>query len=379
MAIFHLNVSVIKRESKHKKNSIVAAAAYRHRCEMTTIDGSQKFRYSRKKNDLVDEFFVIPNTSKKILNGLKNAPPSEASEFIWNIVEGIEKRKDSQFAREVEVSLHHDLTLEQNKTLLQEFINKNFVSKGMIADVAIHNPENKNLHAHILLTMRDIDNSTTAIFGKKNREWNNPELVNVWRQSWEYLSNEYLAKANVKAQISCKTLKEQKEIALQTKDYVKASELDREPCTHIQRNKVNYDEQGLKIDFVDAIKLRTQKRLQRIKENVSKYLQNRAAEFSATLAKVRTRANATISNVTNSARKQQQRILTAIIERSNQQSNSTARTATTTRSQNSEWNQEIPSNNQSAKPKEPKSLLDELDARLGNLKQHKQLNPKFKP
>lgn len=185
---------------------------------------------------------------------------------------------------------------------------------------------------------------------------------------------------NVKAQISCKTLKEQKEIALQTKDYVKASELDRDPCTHIQRNKVNYDEQGLKIDFDDAIKLRTQKRLQRIKENVSKYLQylqNRAAEFSATLAKVKTRANATISNVTNSARKQQ-RILTAIIERSNQQSNSTARTATT-RSQNSEWNQRIQSNNQSAKTKEPKSLLDELDARLGNLKQPKQLNPKFKP
>lgn len=75
-------------------------------------------------------------------------------EQLWNAVEAAEKTKDSRLAREFVVALPIELDKDSNISLLQNFIQKNFVDMGMCADFAIHDTDGHNPHAHILLTVR---------------------------------------------------------------------------------------------------------------------------------------------------------------------------------------------------------------------------------
>lgn len=111
---------------------------------------------------------------------------------LWNAVDALESRRDAQLARGLEpVCLPRELTPEQQKKLLEAFLHEHFVSRGMIADYAIHlNPGNP--HAHVLLTTREI---TPDGFGLKRRDWNDPTLVDHWREAWELDANRALANA----------------------------------------------------------------------------------------------------------------------------------------------------------------------------------------
>ena len=77
-------------------------------------------------------------------------------EVLWNAVEETEKTKDSRLAREFVVALPIELERDQWITLLTEFIQTNFVADGMCADVAIHDTDGHNPHAHIMLTVRPL-------------------------------------------------------------------------------------------------------------------------------------------------------------------------------------------------------------------------------
>jgi len=107
-------------------------------------------------------------------------------------VEAAEKRRDAQLAREVEIAVPKELSFDRQVELVRAFVEQNFVSQGMIADVAIHRSET-NPHAHILLTMREVTEKGT--FGKKVRAWNKRENVLAWREEWAALQNKYLAMA----------------------------------------------------------------------------------------------------------------------------------------------------------------------------------------
>ena len=72
-------------------------------------------------------------------------------------MEEVETAKDSRLAREFVVALPIELSREQQIELLQDFIRKQFVSDGMCADAAIHDTDGHNPHAHILLTVRPLD------------------------------------------------------------------------------------------------------------------------------------------------------------------------------------------------------------------------------
>ena len=78
-------------------------------------------------------------------------------EKLWNAVEEVETAKDSCLAREFGVALPIELSREEQIELLQEFIREQFVSDGMCADAAIHDTDGHNPHAHILLTVRPLD------------------------------------------------------------------------------------------------------------------------------------------------------------------------------------------------------------------------------
>ena len=109
---------------------------------------------------------------------------------LWN---GVEKAEDelnrkwrvAQLARDIEVSLPHELPHDQRRQLLVEFLEEEFVSLGMVADVALHAPsregDRRNEHAHILLTLRKIEGNG---FGGKDRVWNEDSLLEHWRENW---------------------------------------------------------------------------------------------------------------------------------------------------------------------------------------------------
>lgn len=303
MAIFHLKAKIIKRQGSGKKtNSSVSAAAYRHRAAMS--HGDENFRYTRKNSDMVDEFIMSPELENNWITKIINYPDisiAQKSEFLWNAVEKTEKRKDAQLAREIEISLHHELTIEQNKKLLKTFIQKNFIEKGMIADVAIHNPGN-NLHAHVMLTTRDLEG---AGFGKKNRTWNDKNLILEWRKNWEIESNLALkAHSPQTPEISCETLAKQRENALAAGNLELAAALDRESVRHIRReNQYLYrtDKKETRkindINFKNELKERQEKRQEIINEKIREYIKNRVTELSKYLSIAASRARKRIRNV----------------------------------------------------------------------------------
>lgn len=126
-----------------------------------------------------------------------NAPEAFADRAtLWNAVEAAEKRLDAQVAREVQLSLPHELDADQRRELVRDYVQREFVDKGMIADVAIHAPDEdgdqRNHHAHVMLTTRRVDETG---FGAKERAWNARPQLAEWREQWAETQNRHLAKA----------------------------------------------------------------------------------------------------------------------------------------------------------------------------------------
>ena len=144
MAIYHLEAKVVSRGAGR---SAVAASAYLSCSRLyNDYDGIQH-DYT-KKQGLVWQQVFLP----------EYAPQEwKDHEQLWNAVEEVETAKDSRLAREFVVALPIELSREEQVELLQEFIREQFVSDGMCADAAIHDTDGHNPHAHILLTVRPLD------------------------------------------------------------------------------------------------------------------------------------------------------------------------------------------------------------------------------
>ena len=144
MAIYHLEAKVVSRGAGR---SAVAASAYLSCSRLyNDYDGIQH-DYTRKQG-LVWQRIFLP----------EYAPQEwQDRERLWNAVEEVETAKDSRLAREFVVALPIELSREQQIELLQAFIREQFVADGMCGDAAIHDTDGHNPHAHILLTVRPLD------------------------------------------------------------------------------------------------------------------------------------------------------------------------------------------------------------------------------
>ena len=148
MAIYHMQAKVVSRGSGR---SAVAASAYMSCSRMyNDYDGIQH-DYTRKHGLIYQEVMLPPIAPSKWID----------REQLWNAVEETEKTKDSRLAREFVVALPVELDKDSNISLLQNFIQKNFVDMGMCADFAIHDTDGHNPHAHILLTVRPLNENGT--------------------------------------------------------------------------------------------------------------------------------------------------------------------------------------------------------------------------
>ncbi|MCD8156107.1 MAG: MobA/MobL family protein [Clostridiales bacterium] len=144
MAIYHLEAKVISRGAGR---SACAAAAYMSCSRIyNDYDGIQH-DYTRKWGLIWQQVFLP-----------ENAPHEwRDREILWNDVEENEKTKDSRLAREFVVALPVELDKTQWQALLTEFVQEQFVADGMCADVCIHDTDGHNPHAHIMLTVRPLD------------------------------------------------------------------------------------------------------------------------------------------------------------------------------------------------------------------------------
>lgn len=185
MAIFHSTTKII---SRGKGQSAVASASYRSGEKLVDEKSGEVKFYKR---DVMPETMILaPEHSPEWVKDRQQ---------LWNEVEKIEKRKDSQLAREIEIALPVELDKEEQKKFVQSYVQDNFVDKGMIADVAIHRDNPENPHAHIMLTTRDI---TPDGFGKKNRTWNEHSLVDEWRKDLADRINHELENKEISERVS---------------------------------------------------------------------------------------------------------------------------------------------------------------------------------
>jgi Ti-type conjugative transfer relaxase TraA len=180
MAIYHFSGTIISRS---QGRSAIACAAYRS-AELLYDERYEKEQDYSRKQDVVYKEILLP----------KSAPDwMKDREKLWNEVERVEKRKDSQLSREFNFSLPRELTLEQNIVLAREFVQTAFVDKGMVADLCIHDDKasdgQSQIHAHVMLTLREVDKEG---FGRKVRQWNEKERLLEWRELWAITANKHL-------------------------------------------------------------------------------------------------------------------------------------------------------------------------------------------
>jgi hypothetical protein len=230
MAQYRFSAAIVCRS---QGQSVVAAAAYRAGNKLQDERTGETKDFSRRSWSVLYTRILAP----------ENAPPWMLyRQGLWNGVEHREdrstKRGTAQLARDIELSLPHELTHEQRITLVCEFVKDEFVARGMVADIAIHAPpyrgDGTNHHAHILLTMRHIEDGG---FGNKNRDWDKEDLLEHWRERWAEYQNRALEKYGHEARVDHRSLE--------------AQGIDREPTTHLGPNAQAMEDKGIRTDRGD--------------------------------------------------------------------------------------------------------------------------------
>ncbi|WP_193137923.1 MobQ family relaxase [Klebsiella aerogenes] len=238
MAIFHLDFKIVKRS---EGMTSVAKAAYHARTRITDDRIGQVFDFSHR-TDLHGHIILAPISAP--------AHIVESSSALWNEVERVERQNNGQTARYFDVAIPVELNNDDKKKLVAEYCQKNFVDKGMIADIVFHDLDGKNPHAHVMLTLKTI---TAAGFGKKDRSWNDKKMVVQWRESWATMSNSYLKAAGCEERIDHRSLRTQCADALAQAEeafsaeekafwLAKATETNRPAMQRVHRAKWNNTE-----------------------------------------------------------------------------------------------------------------------------------------
>ena len=221
MAIYHFSLKTLGRDGG---KTAVASAAYISGTKLRSEETGRNYN-SRKKKEVVFRHIFLPEYAPE---EYKNR------ELLWNAVQKVERRSDARLARVIDVALPKEFSRELQIQILNKYVREQFVSKGMCADVAIHDKQDGNPHAHIMLTTRafnsdgtwskkeksvyklDMEGNKIPVMdpetGKQkvrvrkgkgtekvwqrqsipSNDWNKKENVEVWRKEWATLCNQYL-------------------------------------------------------------------------------------------------------------------------------------------------------------------------------------------
>ena len=218
MALFHLSVTQTKRSAGQ---SAIASAAYRAGERLYSEYYGEYSDYTRKGGVICSDI-LLPS----------HAPPEYADrQTLWNAVEKAERGKNAQLAYSFDIALQNEFSLEENIALARQFLLENFVSRGMVVDFAVHQPDREdggipNPHFHVLCPIRPIEQN--GKWGLKQRrvyeldedgnrirdadgkfvfnavpttDWGKPETLEAWRQAWADLCNAKFAEKGLDCRI----------------------------------------------------------------------------------------------------------------------------------------------------------------------------------
>jgi hypothetical protein len=193
MAIYHLNAKTIARS---QGKSATAAAAYRAGEKIEDRRTGIIHDYTRRKGVYATEI-VAP----------KSAPDwaRDRSE-LWNQAESVETRTNSRTAREFDIALPTELSHQAKRELVRAFVGDQFTTRNLVADIAFHDINSHNPHAHILITTRAV---TQSGFQEKVRELDSKDFLIQLRQAWATHTNIALEKSSIPERIDHRTLLEQ--------------------------------------------------------------------------------------------------------------------------------------------------------------------------
>lgn len=219
----HYDIAIVK----HGKASAVAKAAYQSGERLYSDREHRTKKYKKEEGEVAFTEIMLP----------PHAPPEYVDRnILWNAVEAVEPNWNSQLARRFVITLPMELSLEANIALIREYCRKEFLEKGMIVDLCVHDPAppGHNPHAHILLTMRPLDEHghwmpkarkeyildengeriRTANGNWKTRkirttDWDDRGNAEMWRHDWEVIQNRYLEMANRPERVSLKSYERQ--------------------------------------------------------------------------------------------------------------------------------------------------------------------------
>ena len=218
MALYHFHVSQVSRGAGQ---SAVASAAYRAGQKLRDNYYGETHDYTKKGGVIMSEILLPDNAPERFLD----------RETLWNEVENVEKNAKAQLAYSFDFALQNELSREENIRIAKEFVTECFVGKGMICDMAIHEPgkdpgDIPNPHVHVLVPMRPLNEDGTwgnkqhreyvldekgnrirdsqgkYIFNAvKNTDWGDPETLNYWRAMWAKKVNEAFEQKGIVARI----------------------------------------------------------------------------------------------------------------------------------------------------------------------------------
>ena len=226
IALFHFHVTQIKRSAGQ---SAVAAAAYRAGEKLHSTYYGEDSDYTRKGGVICSEI-LLPS----------HAPPEYADrETLWNAVEKAERSKKAQLAYSFDIALQNEFSMQENIDLARQFLSDNFVSRGMVVDFAVHQPDKENSgiqnpHFHVMCPIRPLDEH--GKWGNKQRreyvldeqgnrirdearnyvfnavpttDWGSPETLEAWRQAWADLCNAKFAEKGLGCRIDHRSFERQ--------------------------------------------------------------------------------------------------------------------------------------------------------------------------
>ncbi|MCB5918578.1 MULTISPECIES: MobQ family relaxase [Lachnospiraceae] len=227
MALYHFS---IKQVSRGKGQTVVNSAAYISGQKLYNDYYGQTHDYTKKSGVVFTEILTPEYVPERLTD----------RETLWNEVEKIEKGKRAQLAYSFDIALQNELTLDENIELARTFCQEQFVARGMIVDLAVHEGKSKNEdepdnpHFHVLAPIRSF--TEEGSWGNKQRReyvlgedgnrikdakgkdifnavsttgWNDPELLKEWRRAWTEKVNEKFRECHMAARIDHRSYKEQ--------------------------------------------------------------------------------------------------------------------------------------------------------------------------
>ena len=226
IALYHFHVTQIKRSAGQ---SAIASAAYRSGEKLYSEYYGEYSDYIRKGGVICSEI-LLPS----------HAPPEYADrETLWNAVEKAERGKKAQLAYSFDIALQNEFSIQENIDLARQFLLEQFVSRGMIVDFAVHQPDTEdggisNPHFHVMCPIRPLDEN--GKWGNKQQreylldengerirdeagnyvfnavpttDWGSPETLEHWREAWADLCNQKFAEKELSVRIDHRSYERQ--------------------------------------------------------------------------------------------------------------------------------------------------------------------------